>query len=82
MIIRAKKILFDIENSEHTVIDSSPSAPDKDTTGKGHEQLNLFRKPDRQVIDRLQKIDISKMTPLDALNFLNELQEKAKNVCY
>ena len=43
-------------------------------------QLHLFSKPDHFIIEELQKLDISKMTPLDALNYLNELQEKSKNI--
>jgi hypothetical protein len=40
--------------------------------------MNLFRKPDNLVLDRLKQVDISKMTPLEALNFLNDLQDIAK----
>ncbi|MBW2598379.1 MAG: hypothetical protein JRC55_07290, partial [Deltaproteobacteria bacterium] len=47
---------------------------------KGQVQLNLFSRPDQFVIEKLQKLDISKMTPLDALNCLDELKEKAKTV--
>jgi hypothetical protein len=40
-------------------------------------QLDLFRQPDRQVIERLRKVDISRLTPLEALNLLNQLREMA-----
>jgi DNA mismatch repair protein MutS len=53
---------------------------DLDASGKKHVQLHLFSRPDHIIIDKLQKLDISKMTPLDALNCLNELQEKSKTV--
>ena len=43
-------------------------------------QLNLFSRADHFIIEKLQKLDISKMTPLDALNYLNELQEKSKTI--
>jgi len=79
VIVRAKKILYDIENSEHDLTGSSFSGRGEDAPGKGYEQLHLFRKPDHRIVDKLKKVDISKLTPLDALNFLNELQEKAKN---
>jgi DNA mismatch repair protein MutS len=55
-------------------------ADDKDVVTKGQIQLNLFSSPDQFVIEKLQKLDISKMTPLDALNCLDELKEKAKTV--
>ena len=35
---------------------------------------------DHFIIEKLQKLDLSKMTPLEALNYLNELQEKAKTI--
>ena len=40
--------------------------------------MNLFRGPENLVLDRLKQVDISKMTPLEALNFLNDLQDIAK----
>jgi DNA mismatch repair protein MutS len=80
VITRAKKILFNIENGEHNLIDSPVLTEESNDSIKEQVQLNLFRKPDQFVIEKLQKLDISKMTPLDALNCLNELQEKAKTV--
>jgi DNA mismatch repair protein MutS len=80
VIMRAKKILFNIENGEHNLIGSPVLTEESNDSIKEQVQLNLFRKPDQFVIEKLQKLDISKMTPLDALNCLNELQEKAKTV--
>lgn len=80
VIMRAKKILFNIENGEHNLIGSPVLTEEINDSKKEQVQLNLFRKPDQFVIEKLQKLDISKMTPLDALNYLNELQEKAKTV--
>jgi hypothetical protein len=31
-------------------------------------------------VDKLAKLEIAKMTPLEALNYLNELQQKAKDM--
>jgi len=39
--------------------------------------MDLFSRPGYFLIEELQKLDISKMTPLDAMNCLSELQEKA-----
>ena len=80
VITRAKKILFNIENGEHNLIGLPVLTEELNDSTKEQVQLNLFRKPDQFVIEKLQKLDISKMTPLDALNCLNELQEKAKTV--
>lgn len=79
VIDRAKKILYNIENGEHGL----SGLPLQDDTSGGSEQipaqLNLFRKPANLVIERLNKADIAKMTPLEALNVLNDLQEIAKS---
>ncbi len=77
IIVRAKKILYKIEN-EHGVNGSPVFAGDEAGAKKGHLQLNMFSKPEHFLVERLNKIDISKITPLDALYFLNEMQEKMK----
>jgi DNA mismatch repair protein MutS len=82
VIERAKKILFDIEN-DTSISDRSHVLADKEAIfKKGHQQLDLFRKAEHVLIDRLKKIDISKMTPLEALNYLNQLKEQAENVYF
>lgn len=44
------------------------------------EQISLFDTvQDKDIIDELMAIDISNLTPLDALNTLNRLQNKLKN---
>ncbi|MEJ2657295.1 MAG: DNA mismatch repair protein MutS [Desulfobacterales bacterium] len=80
VIRRAKKILYDIENNEYGLKGSSVLTEGLSVSGKSHVQLHLFSKPDHFILEKLQKLDISKMTPLDALNCLNELQEKAKTI--
>jgi DNA mismatch repair protein MutS len=77
IIVRAKKILYKIEN-EHGGNGSPLFAGDETGYKKGHLQLDMFPRPEHFVIERLSKIDISKITPLDALYFLNEMQEKIK----
>jgi DNA mismatch repair protein MutS len=80
VITRAKKILFHIEKGEHS-INGTPAIAEGDqpTPLEGHQQLSLFSRPEYAAIKKLQKLDISKMTPLDAINCLNELQEKVRN---
>jgi DNA mismatch repair protein MutS len=80
VIQRAKKILYSIENGEHALKPPALMAETGDGVKNGQVQLNLFSRPDQFVIEKLQKLDISKMTPLDALNCLDELKEKAKTV--
>lgn len=78
VIRRAKKILYHIENSENGIAGSPVLASGEEVAPEAQVQLNLFRRPAQLVIEKLQKLDISKMTPLEALNCLNELHEKAK----
>jgi DNA mismatch repair protein MutS len=74
VIARAKKILWSIENGEHAfasqVLSARParSAP---------MQLNLFRPPESKLIEKLREMDIARISPLEALNLLNRLQEMA-----
>jgi hypothetical protein len=42
--------------------------------------MDLFGRKDHFFVEKLSKMDISKMTPLEALNYLNELRDKAKDI--
>jgi DNA mismatch repair protein MutS len=79
VIGRAKKILYNIEQGEYDSIGSPCLIREEGNVARGPVQLDLFQKPENPVLDKLSKVDISRMTPLEALNFLNELQEKLKN---
>jgi DNA mismatch repair protein MutS len=79
VVRRAKKILYHIETSEDGIAAAPVLTSGKDIDSNVQVQLNLFRRTEHVVVEKLQKLDISKMTPLEALNCLNELQEKAKN---
>ena len=78
VVKRAKQILFNIENGKGGRTTWVPNPSSTPSARSGHRQLDLFQRPDQAILDRLNRLDISKMTPLDALNCLNELQEKAK----
>jgi len=45
---------------------------------KDNFQLDLFGNSGHFIAEELKKLDISRMTPLDAMNCLNELQKKVK----
>jgi DNA mismatch repair protein MutS len=74
VIQRAKEILTKIESGEHDF----GAASDDEGKNQGPVQLSLFRKPEEIVLDMLRRIDISEMTPIQAINCLYELQEKVK----
>ena len=77
VILRAKKILSQIEEGNLTV--NKPAVKDAARTGKtkNEQQLSLFRKPENAIIEKLASLDVSRMTPLQALNYLDELREMA-----
>jgi DNA mismatch repair protein MutS len=77
VIKRAKKILLDIEQGGYAAGESACLGIVKAESSKGPVQLDLFRKPENPVIEKLNRADISRMTPLEALNLLSELQEQA-----
>lgn len=78
VIKRAKRILYKIEQGEYNSRGATGMIDGETPAAKGPVQLDLFRKTENKLIEQLTKTDISRMTPLEALNFLNELQEKFK----
>ncbi len=55
VIGRAKKILYNIEQGEYDSIGSPSLLREEKAATRGPVQLDLFRKPDNPVIDRLKK---------------------------
>ena len=78
VIQRAKRILYKIEQGEYNSDGAPRLTGAEKPTEKGPVQLDLFNKADNKLIEELTNTDISRMTPLEALNFLSELQEKLK----
>jgi DNA mismatch repair protein MutS len=79
VISRAKKILYSIENEEQDLTDSFSG---QETEKTGPVQMDLFSKKEHFFVEKLSKLDISKMTPLEALNYLDELRQKAKDITH
>jgi DNA mismatch repair protein MutS len=77
VISRSKKILYRVENKDQ---DLTEALSDKETVKAGPQQMDLFGKKDHFIVEKLSKLDISKMTPLEALNYLNALQDEAKDI--
>ena len=78
VIRRAKHILLDLETQNAVLDHLSTPMPKKTDKGQGHVQLKMFQNAGQTVADQLIQLDISKMTPLEAINCLNDLQEKAR----
>jgi DNA mismatch repair protein MutS len=77
VINRSKKILYRIENKEQDLTDALSH---KETGENRPQQMGLFGKKEHFFVEKLSKLDISKITPLEALNYLNELRDKAKEI--
>ncbi|MBT8366608.1 MAG: DNA mismatch repair protein MutS [Deltaproteobacteria bacterium] len=78
VIKRAKRILYHIEQGEYGGAGPACLGNVTENVGRGPVQLDLFSKPEHPVVEKLNQVDISRMTPLEALNLLNELQEQTK----
>ncbi len=79
VIDRAKRILYKIEQGDYNSSGSRGLINGDRSTAKGPVQLDLFGRTENKLITELAQADISRMTPLEALNFLNELQDKLKS---
>ena len=67
IILRAKKLLVEFMNNKKNNFDNSQI----------DNQLDLFKK-DNEFLDRIRKIDVDKLSPIDALNFLHQLKNDIK----
>jgi DNA mismatch repair protein MutS len=76
---RSKKILADIEKEERPVHRISAAKDTRRPLDDRHVQLDLFHGPDNKYIREVKNLDLSRMTPLDAMNYLNAMQEKIKS---
>jgi DNA mismatch repair protein MutS len=80
VIRRSKQILFKIENGTHTF--QTPADDQKGSAAQesGPVQLDLFGRLERKIAERIASVDLSHMTPLEALNLLSRLQDETKSV--
>jgi len=81
VIERAKEILQNLEKNELDAEGIPKLAKGKGVTRKlGNErQLFLFGPEEHPIVKRIRNLDISKMTPLEALSILHDLQKGIKN---
>ena len=47
-----------------------------DAPGSTSLQLDFFRNQNEEILEELKRIEIDRMTPLEALEFLAEIREK------
>ncbi|OGC80434.1 MAG: DNA mismatch repair protein MutS [candidate division Zixibacteria bacterium RBG_16_43_9] len=70
---RAKVILSELESGEYTY--EKLSKPKTETIARDF-QLSFFSPSERLIYEELKKIEIEKLTPLEALNKLEEMKRK------
>ena len=76
VIERSKEILKNIEKGKFNEAGEPTIARSKKRPTKHSDvQLRLFKTSNQALVDKLEQIDISNTTPLDALNFLYELKQ-------
>jgi DNA mismatch repair protein MutS len=78
VIIRAREILHNLERGEFDEIGMPRIARGLSNAGNDQPQLSLFVEKEDMVINELKSIDITSLTPLDALNKLSELKNRLK----
>ncbi len=77
VINHAKKVLADIEEGKLPLQENGNLSIRKKSLKPTPVQRGLFSDNENFVVDKLKNIEINKMTPMDALNCLNELQIQA-----
>ncbi|TWU60799.1 DNA mismatch repair protein MutS [Rubripirellula tenax] len=78
---RAKDVLAQLEADHRDALDrptiQTPGASSSDANGKF--QLTLFGFADHPLIDQVEKLDVNAMTPIEALQFLQNAQQSMKS---
>ena len=75
---RAKEVLQNLESKELTPYEVRKEKL-KSMAQKNENQINMFEIKDDKLRGEIDEIEIEKLTPIDALNKLNELKKKVKN---
>ena len=75
---RAKDILAQLEADHRDELDRPTISPLKGKAKKGEIQLTLFGFADHPLIDDIKGLEIDKMSPMDALAYLQKAQAKIR----
>lgn len=73
VLSRAKKILADLESGEVTSSRTTTIEPQSISY-----QLNIFSSVHDALVSKLKEMDLNRLTPLEAINILQELKKKAE----
>jgi DNA mismatch repair protein MutS len=72
VISRAREVLHQHENAEHTATTQLAPKPEK----SGPVQLTIFTPVSNTVLDRLREADLDSLSPREAMNLLYELKKQ------
>jgi DNA mismatch repair protein MutS len=75
VIRRAKEILHNLEANELTPNEIPKLAVNSELMRVAQPQLDMFREEEHQLRDAISQIDVQQMTPLEALQKLDELKK-------
>ena len=76
VIARAKEVLHNLEGENLTCRQQPRSGqPPGDSSGAALEQMTLFASGDERLRQKIAAVDVNCMTPVAALNFVNELKQ-------
>ncbi len=76
VVNRAKDILHGLSGSDHTLPDGRKMVKPSVKGSESTVQLNIFEAEEHEVLKEVKTIKIEEMTPLEALQKLNELKKK------
>ena len=68
--VRAQEVLRQLERQELKVLEAAAPGPQQ-------VQLGLFPPVEDAVLERLRKLEVERLTPIEALNLLAELKREA-----
>lgn len=77
VIKRAKTILRELEN-DNTIDDKKPKKSKSKKSDDTMEQISFEVSANKEIVDELKRIDLNTLTPIEAMNVLFKLTEKAK----
>ena len=76
VLSRARKILADLESGEASSVPVTSASGSRPAS----YQLSIFSPADDSIARELKTMDVDQLTPLEALNKLNELKERAEEL--
>ncbi len=76
VLSRASEVLGNLEAQEYDFTGKPRLARGSSPASEGPDQLALFSGTEEMVVELLREVDLDRMTPLAALNFLSSLRER------